>query len=408
MKVAILGYGDRGALYAGLFQRYGVEISAVCDTDKQKLVRAQEAEKIPDSRCFNSEEAFWAQGRTADLLVISTLDKLHHAQACRAIEMGYDVLLEKPIACTIDECREIEALAKKHGTKIYLCYVLRYAPFFMKIKEIIESGVLGKLITVNHTEGVGYWHQAHSFVRGNWRKKEETTPMIVAKCCHDMDILYWLVDANPVSVSSMGSLSFFNEENAPTGSASHCCDCSIREKCPYDNFKFYRKNPWWIWKTGYYNGAYEDEKAIHECLSDKSNPYSRCVFRCDNDVVDHQVTNILFENGVTAHLTMTAFTADTYRKIHIHGTYGELYGNVEENKLYCCIYNKEKTLVEMESVEGLEGHGGGDSRMVKEIVDAYRNGLTVEKNGIEGAMRSHYLCFASEESRLKGGQKVDL
>ena len=407
MKVAILGYGDRGSLYGDLFVQNGVEVSAVCDLSPLKIEGAKKKLGIEGKNCFLNEEIFWAQGRIADLLVISTLDQHHYAHAVKAIELGYDILLEKPIAPTLEECKHIAALAQEKGTKIYLCYVLRYAPFFMKMKEILDSGKLGGLISINQTEGVAYWHQAHSFVRGNWRNSKESSPMIIAKCSHDLDILRWFADAEPIAISSMGSLSLFKEENAPKQAAKHCCDCPLGEECAYNNFKWYKEYPWWIAKTGYYNGDWEDKESIKQCLADKNNPYSRCVFHCDNDVVDHQVTNIEFKNGVTAHLTMTAFTHWCYRKTHVHCTYGDMYGNMEDNKIIVNVFGKGQEIIDLEEAVGPVGHGGGDTFMIKQIVEAYKEGKLIEKNGLSEAMCSHYLGFAAEESRLDGGKKIE-
>ena len=406
MTIAIIGYGDRGFGYAHYFREYGATVNAVCDTDKNKLNRAADKYGLKNGQVFSDEEEFWRAGKLADLLIISTLDQLHHRQALKAIELGYDILLEKPIAPSLKECQDIEKAAKTHNTKIYLCYVLRYTPFFMKVKELIDSGIIGKVATVNLTEGVGYWHQAHSFVRGNWRNSKESSPMIIAKCCHDMDLFYWLIDSSPVAVSSMGSLMFFNKENAPENAAKFCCDCRLSDTCPYNNYKFYSENPHWLLNMGYCNGS-DDKETIKRCLEDKSNPYSRCVFYCDNDVVDHEVTNIEFENGVTAHLTMTAFAAEESRKIRVHGTYGEIYGSFIENKVYCDIYGKEKKVYDIEEIEG-GNHGGGDVLMIKDMIDAYKENRVIDKNGIEGAMCSHYLGFAAEESRKKGGEKIAL
>ena len=403
MKIAVIGFGDRGRGYSYHFNGVGATIQAVCDVDDNKLKMAADRYNLSEEQLFSNEEDFWAAGKIADLLVVSTMDQLHYGHVMKGIELGYDILLEKPIAPTLKECQEIEKAAKAHGTKIYLCYVLRYTPFFMKVKELIDSGIIGKVASINLTEGVAYWHQAHSFVRGNWRNSDESSPMIIAKSSHDMDILYWLVGAEPIAVSSMGSLMFFNEENAPEGAARYCCDCSISETCPYNNYKFYSKNPGWLTKLGYCNGS-SSEEAIKEALNDKTNPYSRCVFYCDNNVVDHQVSNIEFENGVTAHLTMTAFTAHESRSIRVHGTYGELSGNFVDNKVYCKLYGKEETVHDVDLVGG--GHGGGDILMIENIVKAFNENREVDKNGIEGAMCSHYLGFAAEESRKNGGEKI--
>lgn len=407
MKVAVIGYGDRGFGYAHYFRENGAIISAVCDTDTKKLQQAAEKYALPADQVFDNEEDFWEAGKLADLLIVSTLDQLHYRHVMKAIDLGYDILLEKPIAPKLEECQAIEKAAKEHGTKIYLCYVLRYTPFFMKVKELVDSGIIGKVATINLTEGVAYWHQSHSFVRGNWRNSDESTPMIIAKCSHDMDLLYWLVGEEPVAISSMGNLMFFNEENAPEGAAKYCCDCKLASTCSYNNFRFYSQNPNWLLKMGYCNGN-SDKEVIRECLADKSNPYSRCVFHCDNNVVDHQVANIEFENGITAHLTMTAFTKDESRKIRIHGTYGEIYGSFIENKVYCELYADDEVRVyDIEQIKG-GNHGGGDVLMIRTIIKAYDENRELDKNGIEGAMCSHYLGFAAEESRLKGGEKIIL
>ena len=407
MKIAVIGYGDRGNGYAHYFRENGAVIEAVCDVDKNKLQQAAKKFNLTEGQVFSDEESFWASGKIADLLIVSTMDQLHYRHVMKAIELGYDILLEKPIAPTLRECQDIEKAAKEHGTKIYLCYVLRYTPFFMKVKELVDSGIIGKVATINLTEGVAYWHQSHSFVRGNWRNSDESTPMIIAKCSHDMDLLYWLVGVEPIAISSMGSLMFFNEENAPEGAAKHCSDCGLANTCPYNNFKFYSENPHWLLKMGYCNGN-SDKEVIKECLQDKANPYSRCVFYCDNNVVDHQVANIEFENGITAHLTMTAFTKDESRKIRIHGTYGEIYGSFIENKVYCELYGDDEIKVyDIEEIKG-GNHGGGDVLMIRNIIDAYNQNQVIDKNGIEGAMCSHYLGFAAEESRLNGGEKISL
>lgn len=410
MKVAIIGFGDRGQLYANLFNTFGATVVAVCDKDKNKISLAQSIYKLENKNCYIDENEFFNKGKVADLLVISTLDQHHYDHALKAIDIGYDILLEKPITTTIQKCSEIEKRATVKGVKVFLCYVLRYAPFFIKIKELLDSKILGNLATVNLSECVGYWHQAHSFVRGNWRNSVEATPMIVAKCCHDLDLLYWLCDSEPIAISSMGSLSFFKKENAPKDSADFCCDCKIAKECPYENLKFYA-NPdrtWWIRKTGYYKGENGDEKALKELFKDKSIPYSRCVFKCDNDVVDHQITNIMFEGGITAHLTMTAFSKDCFRKIHLHCTYGEIYGDLEESVLYVNVFGKESKKIDISLDKSLEGHGGGDPLMIKSIVNAYENGQTIDKNGIKGAMISHYLAFLAEESRLSNGKVLEL
>lgn len=410
MTIAVIGFGDRGRLYATLFAQNGAQVVAVCDSDPRKLKQAQELFDLPSDKLFLSEDEFFRAGRLADLLAICTLDQYHYRHAMKAIPIGYDILLEKPITTDIEKCKDIANAVKQHQSKVYLCYVLRYAPFFIKLRELIASGELGQVASINLTECVAYWHQAHSFVRGNWRNSEESSPMIIAKCCHDLDILYYLVDKEPQAVSSMGNLLFFKPENAPKGATDYCCDCPHAQTCAYNNLNFYADpdQTGWIRKTGWYEGELGDREKMAICLSNKENPYSRCVFHCDNDVVDHQVTNIIFEGGVTAHLTMTAFSKECTRKIRIHCTLGEIEGNMEQNVIHVYPFNGENYDIDLNVVGVRVGHGGGDPLMIESIVRAYQNGESIDRNGIDGAMVSHYLGFAAEESRLNNGALIKL
>ena len=233
MRVAIIGYGGRGMLYAEILKEKGVEISAVCDVDKAKLALAQKRLQLADGALYAEEETFFRKGKLADLLIVSTQDQLHLRHAVKGLDLGYDLLLEKPIAASQEECETILNKAQKLDRRVFVCHVLRYAPFFSEIKRRLNSGKYGKVVTIAMTENVAYWHQAHSYVRGNWRRAEDTTPMILAKCCHDLDLLQHFAGAKCESVSSVGDLTYFTSVNAPEGAAKRCLDCKYLDRCPY-------------------------------------------------------------------------------------------------------------------------------------------------------------------------------
>lgn len=405
MNVSIIGYGSRGTLYGGLFaDNNGIEIAAVCDIRKEQLNLAQEALGLKDDKLFDSEQAFFAAGKQSDLLVVSTPDMLHARHALKALELGYDLLLEKPIAATLEDCEMIYRAAIKFNRKVFVCHVLRYAKFFATIAQELKSGVYGKLATINLTENVAYWHQAHSYVRGNWRNEATSSPMIIAKCCHDLDLLCWFAGSECKGVSSMGSLSFYTAANAPKGSADRCLNCAVKNECAYDAERYYLNvldTKGFTWPVNVLTPR-DDRDKIMEALA--TGPYGRCVFKCDNDVVDHQVVNLEFEGGVTAHLTMTAFSETSSRHIHVHCEQGEIFGNMEDNRLTCNIFGKSSRMIDLSVKDNGFGHGGGDFNLVKDIVAAYRGEPTSALTEIKHSIQSHFIGFAAEKSRHNGGK----
>lgn len=407
MKVAIIGYGGRGRVYAECMKKTDGQITAVCDIDRDKLELAKKEIGLGDAQLFDSERAFFAEKR-ADMLIVSTQDALHLRHAKKGLALGYDLLLEKPIATSVEDCDEILKAATKAKRKVFVCHVLRYAPFFNEIKRRIDSGKYGKVVTISLTENVAYWHQAHSFVRGEWRNDHTSNPMIIAKCCHDLDLLCWFIGAKCESVSSYGSLSCFKPENRPLGAADRCLDCKYIKTCPYSAEKIYIKDRAekgdLQWPCDIVVPEPTVEK-LYEAL--KTSPYGKCVYACDNNVVDHQVVNILFEGGATAQLTMTAFSEDCYRQIHVHCEKGEMYGNNEEGRLYCNMFGGEKEVVDVNVVwDTSYGHGGGDWRMVADLIQADEDKGAENLTSIEKSIQSHYIGFAAEKSRLKGGKTV--
>ena len=419
IKVALAGLGSRGkdtyAPTAKLFPEK-MEIVAIADIDPAKVQDVAKEYNIPEEMCFSSAEELIAQEKLADVMFITTQDKQHVGQAIPALRKGYHLLLEKPISPDLDECREIVKVANECERKVIVCHVLRYTPIYSKLKDVIDSGIVGDIVSVMSIENVGYWHQAHSFVRGNWRNSNTTSPMILQKCCHDMDLLLWLTGKTCKSVSSFGSTYLFKEENAPEGAALRCMDgCKAKENCPYDAEKIYLKDK----KIGVENGHTTwplDVLALHPTVESiteaiKTGPYGRCVYHCDNNVVDHQVVNLNMTDGSTISHTMCAFTATGSRYAKFMGTKGEVIADMTENTIKVTVFGQDTETIDVSKLAtDFSGHGGGDNRMVEEFIDMLLNesGPTKRTTSVDQSVESHYCALAAEESRLKGGAVIEL
>jgi predicted dehydrogenase len=347
------------------------------------------------------------QPKLADAVIVSTQDRDHTEPAIAFMNKGYDVLLEKPMSINEQECRDIVAAAKKNDVLLAVCHVLRYSPYFRKLKEIIESGVLGTLMNVRHVERIAFWHFAHSYVRGNWRNEAISSPMILAKCCHDMDILRFLIGKRCLELSSFGSLGHFTARNAPPeaprGSDARCLDCPLAESgCPYSASKFYMgmlrrgDHDWPL------NIITEDftEAGVQKAL--REGPYGRCVYRCDNDVADHQVVNLLFEDGITAEFTASAFTDKEERHTEVMGTHGELFGDSREIRV--TDFRTRETVTHTVSgmnITSLGGHLGGDFGIMQDFVRAVKTrDPELISSGPDISLESHLMAFAAERARL--------
>ncbi|MBQ8685668.1 MAG: Gfo/Idh/MocA family oxidoreductase [Clostridia bacterium] len=414
--VAILGVGGRGGdTYGQLLktERERFQIVSLCDIRPERLTRFGEILGVDGSGLFADEKEFFLKKR-ADLLVIATQDADHIRHARKAFELGYDILLEKPITDKRAECEELLATQRKYGGKALVCHVLRYAPAFLKAAEIIDSGEIGSLVAINALERVSFWHQAHSYVRGNWRTEKTAAPMILAKCCHDLDLLQWYARSACKSVSSVGGLTFFTAENAPSDSAERCVDCKRVDNCPYSAKRIYVTN--WeemgrvadIWPHNIIAPAPLTKESLQKAI--ETGPYGRCVFGCDNDVVDHQIVTMEFENGVKAELTMTAFTRDGGRRYHFFGTYGELILDMQEKRLRVNKYSSKADCYEIkidELVENGYGHGGGDKRLIDSLYDMLE-GRTASETSLQASVESHLIGICAEESRKKGGEKISI
>lgn len=413
VKVAILGLGSRGATTYGdyLITLDDVKISAICDIDKDKLNFYQNKYHVEKKDCFLNSEDFFKAGKLADILIIATMDQDHYSQAMKALDLKYHLLLEKPIALNLKQCLDIENKALKNNLYVVVCHVLRYSLFYKKIKEIVNSKILGNIININTTENVGYWHQAHSFVRGNWNNSNKTSPMILQKCCHDFDILNWIIDKKPLNVSSFGSLSLFKKENAPKDSSNYCYDCKIQNNCPYNAVKYYvdsiknDKDLGWPYDVVVLNPTKDKVLAAI-----KNGPYGRCVYKCDNNVVDHQIVNIQYEDNITVTHTMCAFSKDCYRDIKIFATRGDLIANTLNNTIiyHTFVDNKEFVIDVSKLTNDLSGHMGGDKLMINELLKLINKETSQLDSSIEKSVLSHVIAFAAEKSRINKGVVINL
>ncbi len=407
---AIIGCGSRGCVYGNCM--YNIkdkfEIVCACDNDQIRLSNAQKMWKLSSDQLFIDEQEFF-QKKRADVLVIATQDRDHVRMCSRALELGYNVLLEKPISPIKDELYSLLDAQEKHGGEVVVCHVLRYAPAFLKIKEILDSGIIGKLIRIESIEQVSYWHQAHSFVRGNWRNDQETSPMIMQKCCHDFDLMQYYVGAKCDTVYSVGDLKFFNKSNQPEGAADRCAECKYINDCPYSAEKLYIDRwkadgkPEFGWPYNVVDSTMPNtEESIRKAYTDGQ--YGRCVFACDNNVVDNQSVEMRFANGVNVTLIMTAFTEKMGRKMTFHGSLGEIIFDDSARTLSVCRFGKDKKEYSVDELvkdaDGL-GHGGGDARLVDDFYKIIANGV-VSGTNLVSSVESHLIALASEKSRKTG------
>jgi predicted dehydrogenase len=414
--VSVIGLGNRGTEYMGFLKAFHgskVEIRAVCDVRRQALDDIAPKYAVPEELRFLSPEAFFAAGVLSDALIVATQDDSHYAIAKQAILTGYKlILLEKPVSGVREEYLELRDLAEAHGALLIVCHVLRYSNYYRKIKALIDSGTIGDVVSINHTENVGYFHFAHSFVRGNWRDEHTSTPSILAKCCHDLDLISWFADSPCVSVSSVGALSFFKEENAPVGAAKRCTGgCAAKKTCPYDAERLYIKDPFYKAKFIKYmkrtltGKAKNNRRDVRAAID--TGDYGRCVFFCDNNVCDTQLVTMTFENGATAVLQMNAFSDKMFRECHIVGTKGELIGC--GTKLTLRVFGGKHVKVHTFS-PNIGGHVEGDIRLIARFVKLLC-GETDDLSGVTtigATVVSHDLALAAERSRKNGGKPVFL
>ena len=403
-RIVLVGAGHRGrdayAAYYASNPRRG-KLVAVAEPRSDRRERIARAHGIPGDRCFNDWRALIGRERLADAMIIATPDREHVEAAVAAAGLGYELLLEKPAAPTPGELEQLASAVEAAGVSVTIAHVLRYTPFFSAIKRLLDEGRIGRLLAIDHVEEIGYWHFAHSFVRGNWRCERRSAPMILAKACHDLDLLRWFAGAPCVRVSSFGRRGWFTGDNTPEGAPDRCTDgCPAEASCPFSAERIYLRRPrdGADWPASVVS---EDPSREARLAALRSGPYGRCVYRCDNDVVDHQVVACEFDNGVTASLTVGALSARITRRTALFGSLGELRGVMDEDRLELVSFVDDTTeRIELGEVRG--GHCGGDVGLLDDFSQRLGSGATARsRSSLAESLESHRMAFAAERARLQ-------
>jgi len=408
VTVAVLGAGSRGRGFAEWVAAHPdrARIVAVAEPLAVRRERFAAAHNLPLDMVFEDWRHLLSSERIADCVLVTTQDSMHRDPVLKAAELGYQIMVEKPLAPTEQECRDMVAAVEKAGVVFAVGHVLRYTPYTRALKSVVDSGRLGEIMSVQHLEPVGYWHQAHSFVRGNWRNEAASTFMLMSKSCHDIDWLQHVVGQPITRVSSFGSRSHFTAEHRPQGAADRCLDCppEVESRCPFSAVRFYggrlaRGNHRWPLSV-----IIDDftEEALHTAL--REGPYGRCVYACDNDVVDHQVAILEFAGGATATFTMTGFNEIGHRKTRIFGTRGELEGNGQTLRIFDFLTDSRETIdTTAGDPSAAGGHDGGDAGLMEAFIAAVETGdRSTILSGPQASLNSHLAVFAAERARRTG------
>lgn len=415
LTAAVVGFGDRAEIYSkyALKNPDRLKITAVIDPDPVRRRYAQELFSIPQERVFSDYNAFVGAGRLADFVINGTMDELHISTTLPLLPLGYDVLLEKPITSDRKELLNLLRETEKYGNRIIVCHVLRYTPFYRKIKDIILSGEIGKVRHISMSENVGVAHASISYIRGKWNNRKRCgSSYMLAKCCHDADLLCWLNDgAVPKEVCSIGGREYFIPENAPEGSGTRCLvDCSLVDSCPYSaKYMHIINNPMPITVWSDIPKLPQDVTKEERIQALKTrNPHGICIFKTDADIVDQQVMTVKFSNGSVGVHTLFSSAMRAGRSIKVYGTLGEIEGFTEDSAFKVRTYNKynilfnERTEKITEDIRN-DNHYGGDSRLMEDCVNVF-SGLkpSISTSGLKQSVYSHLIVYAADESMEKG------
>ena len=374
----VVGAGGRGMTYAQFSQEHPdrLQIIGVAEPREWNREHVANTYHIPAENVFTDWRDLAARPRFADAVIIATQDAMHVEPAVAFAKLGYAILLEKPMAPDEADCHHIIQAVKENNILFAVCHVMRYTRYTQMLKQVVDSGAIGEVVSIQHLEPVGYWHQAHSFVRGNWRNEQESSFMLLAKSCHDLDWMRYIMGEPCQSVSSFGTLKHFtkSEKPAAAGSATRCLHCSYEPDCPYAAKKIYLDR---LAKgnTGWPVNVLTPEPTLETVTAALENgPYGRCVYECDNDVVDHQVVNMLFDQGQDRHLYHDGFQPANHRKTRIFGTRGEIYGDGQKIEIFDFLTDQTR-VIDTEAPRpsdaggtALGGHGGGDYGLMDRFV----------------------------------------
>ena len=412
VSLIVVGAGQRGTGYARWARRHPERSTVVAVAEPSPVRRARLAAEhgITPANAVTDWTELAGRARLADAVLICTQDRMHADPAEAFAALGYHILLEKPMAPDEAGCRRIVAAVEKAGVMLAVGHVMRYTPYTRAVKQIADSGQLGDIMSVQHLEPVGFWHQAHSYVRGNWRRSDLATSMLMAKSCHDLDWLQYILGRAPLRVSSFGSLTHFTAANRPPGAADQCVACPVEPDCPYSAPRLYHgllDRGARGWPLSVVIDDFSPE-ALDEALV--AGPYGRCVYACDNDVVDHQVVALEFPGATTGAITtgtftMTAFTEAGHRRTRLLGTRAELAGDGETIRVYDFLTRAERTVTPAAAggMSAAGGHGGGDAGLMDAFTAAVATGnRALISSGPRESLASHLAVFAAERARLNG------
>jgi predicted dehydrogenase len=408
VTMTLLGAGARGNVFGGYAEQFPdrVQVVAIADPRADRRDALADQLGVAAGGLFGDWREVAARQRLADAVIVTTPDREHAEAAIRFAELGYHVLLEKPMAPTWAECVGVVEAAEQAGVILAVCHVMRYTAYTEAVRQVVADGRLGQIVGVEHLEPVGWWHFAHAYVRGNWRREDESGPSLLTKCCHDLDWLRHVVGRPPVAVSSSGGLRHFTAANRPDGAADRCLDCSVERACPYSATRLYlgflddpkrRRWPLSVVTTDL------SEQGVRRAL--REGPYGRCVYACDNDVADHQVVTIEFDGGVAATLTMSACTPYGRRRTRIMGSRGFLEGDGHQLTVTDFVTGAAEPVAVDGTVAAGGGHGGGDFGVIGAFAAAVASGdRSLIRTGPRESLDSHLMAFAAERSRLTGAR----
>ena len=412
ITTVVIGCGDRATTYCeeGVLNAGKMEIVAAIDLNPERLRYMQEHFGVAKENCYTDMREILAQGRIADCVINGTMDQMHVQTAIPFLEQGYHMLLEKPITNNREELIKIQEVANANQCKLMICHVLRYAPFYRKAREIIDSGVIGEIMNMQSAERVGAFHSSVSYLRGKWA--DCGSSLLLAKCCHDIDLLCWFNNkTTPKTVYSNGGRDYFVPEKAPKGAGSRClvdCPEEVRKNCIYDVQSMYLDNcqlPWYPWQCTGKNWQDVTEEEKIESLK-TYNPHGRCVYKCEQVIVDHQNVAITFENGSTAVHTVNLGAQNAGRHLWIQGTKGEIEGEAGEGILKLYEYNKKTsgsklTIFNFNETSGeTAGHFGGDRRLVDDFCALMEGEQpSVSCTSIDDSVWGHFACYAADASQ---------
>ena len=421
MKTAVIvGAGHRALNYASYAEKYPgkFKIVGVAEPSAERRRIVCERFGIPAERAFCSAEELAAVPKFADAAINGTMDRQHVPTTVPLLERGYDVLLEKPFAISPAEVKTLEDAVQRTGRRVMICHVLRYAPFYVALKKRVLDGEIGEIVDIQTAEHVSYHHYSTAFARGKWRRLEDGgSSFLMSKCCHDLDLITWFKSGvAPVRVSSFGGLYYFTRKNAPANSGEHCLlDCPVEAQCPYSVRKLYLNHPkrwtFYVWPELEESGNLSIEAQTAR-LKDPANPYSRCIWKMDNDVADRQVVAIEFADGAVATHNLVGGTSRPMRKIHLVGTGGELEGVFDDNRFVIRHsdtrpgHEYTETVVDLnnhgDTTGAFGGHGGGDERLTADFI-AMLNGepRSISCTELADSINGHRIGFAADQARLE-------